>query len=88
MQQHRLGEAGWNQFCGKGHGGPGYTKFHMIQQRALEANKANGTLGCIKICFSSRSKEVILLLYSALMRHIWCAGSSSGLLRTREKGTY
>jgi len=40
----------------------------MTCQCVLTAHKANHTLGCIKRSMASRSREVILLLYSTLMR--------------------
>ena len=44
------------------------SRLNRSQQRALAAKRANRILGCIKHSITSRSKEVIIPLYSALVR--------------------
>jgi len=43
-------------------------KLNMTQQCALTAQKANLMMGCIKSSVASRLREVILPLYSAVVR--------------------
>lgn len=54
------------------------TKLDASQQHALLAKKVEYILGCIRKSVDSRIGQVILL-YCAVVRHIWSAGSSAGL---------
>ncbi|GAB0183488.1 mitochondrial enolase superfamily member 1 [Grus japonensis] len=69
MHQYRLGvDLLGSSSAEKDLGVPMDNKLSVSQQCALVAKKANGILGCMKKSVASRLREVILPLYSALVR--------------------
>ena len=87
MHQYRLGDDPLKRSSAeKDLGALVDIKLTMRQQCALVTKKVSDILGCIAKSVASRSKEVILPLYSALVRpHLECC-VQSGLLSSKKTG--
>lgn len=59
-------------------------KLNVNQRCVLVAEEAHS---CISKYAASRLREVVLLLYSEMVRHIWGTVNSAGLPRTRVECT-
>lgn len=62
------------------------TKLRGRRKHVLAAKKANSLLGCISQRAASTARELILPLCSAVLRHIWVAVPSAGLLVQERHG--
>jgi len=81
MHQYRLGADLLESSCGERDLGVLVDdKLTMSQQCSFVVKKANGILGCIKKSVASRSREVLL--------PVWSTASSSGLPTSRNMRGY
>jgi len=76
------------QLCRKGPVGPGEHQVAHKPEMWPAAKQAKSILGCIRQSMVSKSREMILPLYSALVRNIWSSGSGAELPSRRKPGTY
>lgn len=74
------GWSAWKQHCRKNLSVPVETKLNTIQQCSLKAKVAISLLACIRKSTSSRLRNMILSLYSALVRYAWSAGFNLEIL--------
>ncbi|KAK4828102.1 hypothetical protein QYF61_023464 [Mycteria americana] len=66
--QHRLGSTGLGSSSVEKDLGDLVDKLKMSEQCAAAAKKANRMLGCINKGITSRDKDIVIPLYSALVR--------------------
>lgn len=70
MQWCKLGAELWgSSLAEKDQGILVKNKLNVSQQCALLAKRANGVLGCLRKSTAIRQREMILPLWSALVRH-------------------